>query len=260
MASGSCQTLAIMSMTHGRAECAECGALIDTVADTSDSRVPCPNCGAVKRIYHASITGMKPSNYLLDNFVAHKLSLLTECGAAELPAEVNWLNTFILNSVFRVSLPAKTRAYLFNFLRRAEGALSAYREARIALIEYVGTPRNVLSPYFRALVNFEVCISQCYQGYELLATASGEKFFGQNDGSEAERLHILYVDSKHMDRMIDGGKIPTEATAAVWITNHGLESSRAALSFDELLEMLLSMGRLAERLSTLEPLPAKPAL
>jgi hypothetical protein len=86
---------------------------------------------------------------------------------------------------------------------------------------------------------------QCYQGYELPATASGEKFFEPNEKSEAERLQMLYVDSKHMDRMIDGGKIPTEVTAAIWITNHGLESSRATLSFDELIEMLLNMGRLA---------------
>jgi hypothetical protein len=148
---------------------------------------------------------------------------------------------------------------VFNFLRRAEGALSAYRETRTALIEYLENPRNVLSPYFRALLNFEVCISQCYQGYELPATASGEKFFEPNEKSEAERLQMLYVDSKHIDRMIDGGKIPTEATAAIWITNHGLESSRATLSFDELIEMLLNMGRLAERRSKLEPTSAEPS-
>jgi hypothetical protein len=192
---------------------------------------------------------MPLTNYSLDNFVEHKLSLLTECGAREIPTYANWLNAFILNSVVRGGLSGKPRAYSFNFLRRAEGALSAYREARFALIEYLETPRNVLSPYFRALLNFEVCISQCCQGYELLATASGEKFFERNDKSEAERLHSLYVDSKHMGDMIDGGKIPTEATAALWITNHGLESSRATLSFDELAEMLLNMGCLAQRLS-----------
>jgi hypothetical protein len=241
-----------MSSTGDRIECMECGAPVDTAADAPDHRAPCPNCGGVRRAYHASVSGMQPSNYLLDNFVAHKLSLLKECGAADLPEKPNWLNAFILSSIFRVRLEAKTRAYVFNFLRRAEGASSAYREARSALIEYVTTPSNVVSPYFRALLNFEVCISQCYQGYELLAMASGEKFFERNDGSEGERLQILYVDSKHMDRMIDGGKIPTEATAAVWITNRGLESNRAALSFEELLEMLLNMGRLAERLAALE--------
>lgn len=249
-----------MSSTPDRTECTECGELINTAADTPERRVPCSSCGSIKRTVYASATGMQLSNYFLDNFVAHKLSLLTECGATELPEKTNWLNTFILNTVSGVNLPAKSRAYLFNFLRRAEGALSAYREARVALIEYVETPRNVLSPYFRALLNFEVCISQCYQGYELLATASGEKLFEKNDGSWAARLQILYVDSKHMDRMIDGGKIPTEATAAVWITNRCLESSRAMLSFDELVEMLLNMGRLAGRLSTLEPLTANLSL
>jgi len=240
-----------MSTTQNRTECTECGALIDTAADTTDGHVPCRNCGGVKRTVTVQLspTGMQPTNYFLDNFVAHKLSLLTECGAREIPTYANWLNTFILNSMFRGGLSAKPRAYVFNFLRRAEVALSAYREARIALIEYLETPRNVLSPYFRALLNFEVCISQCCQGYELLATASGEKFFERNDKSEAERLHSLYVDSKHVDDMIDGGKIPTEATAALWITNHGLESSRATLSFDELAEMLLNMGRLDQRLS-----------
>jgi hypothetical protein len=100
----------------------------------------------------------------------------------------------ILNDVFvfGASLPAKTRAYVFNFLRRAEGASSAYRVARIALIEYLETPRNVLSPYFRALLNFEVCISQCYQGYELLATASGQKFFEPwEDVRESVRVKLI---------------------------------------------------------------------
>jgi hypothetical protein len=238
-----------MARGQARIECTECGTLIDT-----PNRFPCPNCGSIKRTVQlsASASGMRPSNYMLDNFVAHKLSLLTECGARELPTNENWLNTFILSSVFIARLPAKPRAYVFNFLRRAEGALSAYREARSALIEYLATPRNVLSPYFRALLYFEVCISQCYQGYELLATASGKKLFERNDKSEADRLNSLYVDSKHMDQMIEGGKIPTEATAAIWITNQGLESSRATLLFDELLEMLLQMGRLAEQLSKFE--------
>ena len=123
----------------------------------------------------------------------------------------------------------------------------------MALTKYLETPRNVLSPYFKALLNFEICISQCYQGYELLAAATREKIFEKRDNSKEERLHTLYVDCKHMVEMIDGGKIPPEATAAIWITNHGLESSRATLSFDELLEMLLAMRSAAEQLATLQP-------
>ena len=211
---------------------------------------------AARRTVKFTASGMQPSNYLLDNFVAHKLSLLTYCGARELSTNANWIGAFVLTSVFKTQLPHKERAYVFNFLRRAEGAFSAYREARTALIEYLRTPRNVLSPYFRALLNFEVCIAQCYQGYGLLATASGQPFFQKNDKSEAERLQMLYVDSKHMDKMIDGGKLPTEATAAIWITNLGLESNRAAVTFDELFEILRHMGELADQLSTLSPTTA----
>jgi predicted RNA-binding Zn-ribbon protein involved in translation (DUF1610 family) len=244
---------ASMSIGPSGTVCTDCGASIDAAADTPANPAPCPKCGRVKRTVKLSATGMQPTNYFLDNFVAPKLSLLTECGARELPKNANWLGAFILTSVFKMKLPPKNRAYVFNFLRRAEGAFSAYREARAALIEYLQTPRNVLSPYFRALLNFEVCIAQCYQGYELLATASGEKLFKRKDKSDAERLHCLYIDSKHMDEMIDGGKLPTEATVAVWITNRGLQSNRATLSFDELVEMLLYMEHLAGQLSTLTP-------
>ena len=95
-------------------------------------------------------------------------------------ADVGWLccrqprsatqptcSKIILNTVFRFQISGQPRAYIFNFLRRAEGASLAYREARKALIEYVSTPENVISPYFKALLFFEVCISQCYQGYDL---------------------------------------------------------------------------------------------
>lgn len=189
---------------------------------------------------------------MLDNFVAHKLSLLTECGAGELPPDESWLNDFILNNAFRVNLPAKTRAFVFNFLRRAEAARWTYRGARTALIEYLPTPSNVISPYFRALLGFEICISQCYQGYELLMKATGEKIFTAGDGSDAERLRNLYIHCKHMDLKIKGGKMPTGATATIWITNQGLESDEAALSFDELLEVLSEMGRIAEQVSKIE--------
>jgi hypothetical protein len=201
------------------------------------------------RTVTASMTGGRPTNYMLDNFVAHKLSLLTECGAPEFTSDENWLGAFILNSVFIAALLPKPRAYAFNFLRRAQGALSSYRLARLELIDYLQTPRNVLSPYFRALLHFEVCISQSYQALELLATASRRDVFDKKDGSKEERLHRLYIRSKHMDKMIEGGQIPTEATAAIWITNQGLECSSASLSFEELLSLLKWIMEMADRIS-----------
>ena len=133
------------------------------------------------------------SNYALDNFVAHRISSLTECGAPELLTESSWLNVFIINNVLRVRMPDEKRAYIFNFIRRTEGAFSAYREARRGLMEYVTTPTNVISPYFRSLLNFEICVSQCWQGCELLIKASRAPLFKRNDNTDVERLHSLYT-------------------------------------------------------------------
>ncbi len=97
----------------------------------------------------------QPTDYFLDHFVAHKISELKTCGAPEIPGErSSWLNSFILGSVVRFKLPATERAFAFNFLRRTENTLYAYREGRGALLEYLGTPRTTISPYFQATFKF----------------------------------------------------------------------------------------------------------
>ncbi len=90
-------------------------------------------------------------------------------------------------------------------------------------------------------------------GYELLARAAETKLYEPGDGSAEERLQMVYVDSKHMDRMIDGEKLPEAATSGVWITNSGLESRRCAITFQELHELLSKMHELAEKLCGLQP-------
>lgn len=62
-----------------------------------------------------------------------------------------------------------------------------------------------------------------------------------------------------MDHMIDGGRMPTEATSAIWITNDGLDNSRVVVSCDELLEMLLNMECLAGRILTFQSTDANSA-
>ena len=83
---------------------------------------------------------------------------------------------------------------------------------------------------------------------------TNEKLFMQNDKSDMERLHDLYIDMKHMDRMIDGGKLPNAATAGIWITNQGLEGTKARsrLSFAELVAILMLWGN-SRKLSRLVP-------
>lgn len=245
-----------MTESHSAVECTECGLALEHIAEDPAARPPCPRCGSTKRSYSMTAGNAQPTNYLLDHFVAHKLSELAACGAAELPEESKWLNTFILKTIFQFSIAPKARAYLFNFLRRAEGASAAYREARRLLLEHLATPRNVVSPYFLSLTQFEICISQCYQGYELLGRAMGQQLYEPGQGTTEEKLQVVCVDSKHMDRMIDGNKLPDPATSGIWITNYGIESSRGAISFQELHDLLQGMHSLAEKLCAIEPPPA----
>ena len=205
---------------------------------------------------------LRPTGYFLDKLVAHKMSSLTECGAPELTLESDWLNTFILNNL-SCDISSEKRSYLFNLIRLAEGAFVAYREARSALINYVATPSNVISPYFRSLLFFEVCLSQLWQGCELYMKAGRKagiedvRVFTRADNSSTERLWKIHTQGfKHMATQIEAGRIPTSATATVWITNHGLEgiceSGLSSLSFNELVEELVSLGELAGKMSRFE--------
>jgi hypothetical protein len=183
---------------------------------------------------------MPLTHYTLDNFVAQRLSQLTECGAKEIEDEPNWGGAYVLSNVTGVMAADdnKVRAYKMNFFRRADGAISSYRAARLHLLEYLSRP-DALSRYFRALLNLEISVSQLYQGMIIVATASNKQLFDKSDGSKEERLNKIYNTSKHMHERIEKGQMPEKATTAVWITNSGLECIDAALSFGELEELLV---------------------
>lgn len=243
--------------------CASCGIPIDETQDVNGVRTPCPQCASTARRMLLRMGPAQFAPYALDNFFAPKLSSLTQCGAPLLLPDEKWLGKFILRSIFEVRLGSKTRAFAFNFMRRAEAATGTYRAARASLVEYLAAPPTEFSPYFSALSLFEVCIAQCYQAYELFAKSINEPLFTKGGGSRLfdtgaalERMHDVYVDSKHMDQMISGDKLPLEATTTVWITNDGLESARSYLSFADLHELLKDLHRVAELLNTFDPTAA----
>jgi hypothetical protein len=196
---------------------------------------------------------MPLADYALDKFVAPKLSLLTNCGAPELSESSDWLNNFILNSIFVVPYPVDTRrTCIVAFLRRAEAAFLTYRKAQEQLIQYV-TPRptKVVSRYFEAVLYFEICLAQWSQGADILRAALDINYFEKGDQSKEQRIKQLYNETKHLDEARAKGRI-ADARATIWITNDGLEGRcGAALSFGELHQALLEMGTLADKVSRL---------
>jgi hypothetical protein len=191
------------------------------------------------------------TDYALDKFMAHKLSELTECGAKDIPIQEGWLNQFLLNRVTAVHGDSIHPQYATTLLRRTEGAFWSYRLARKELIAFVQGDRHVVvSPYFRALLGFKICVSECSQAFDIFKVASGKPdlLFKKGDETLLARLNCLYNTSKHMADRIKKGEIPPEATSAIWLTNTGLESKNTVLSFDELLELLLELANTAAQI------------
>jgi hypothetical protein len=238
-------------MAANNVSCAACGRLLpDEAAVTPE--FSCPDCGGVPKVVSAAGIGAVPTPFMLDNFVAHKLSSLKACGATVLAAPGDRLNTFILTSVVTTAISQDVRAYLFNYIHRSDAAIAAYGRGRTALEEYFTTPATTVSPYFRALVEFETCVAQTYQGLMLLRKLLKQDFYRTGDGSVAERLGNLHTTFKHMEDKLGAGHLPDTATMPVWITDTGLETSTDQLQFIELTTQLRQLDRMAAMLATLQ--------
>ena len=164
---------------------------------------------------------MTLSDYALDNFVVQELSQLTSCNAPDithseyaLSAE-HYLRNFILNSVLNGRLKNPTYAYLFNFLRRTQAAVSEYLLAREKLKTYIDTlPKQRVTLYLSSLSNFEMFLAQSAQASALL-----EKFLkeeAQWSGSQAlvdqfKKIRIFYEFSKHAELQISNQSYPLRA-------------------------------------------------
>jgi len=210
----------------------------------------CPHCGSTSFEVPMADGQMTPTNAFLDHFVARKLSELTLCGAPVLDGiRRDWLNTFVLVTAFH-NVADDWRPYVINYLRRADGALAAYDAGTAALTEYVTTPHGSVSLYFRALLGFEVCISQLCQSFQFRSSASANEIYIEDGGSTEERLFLLYNDQKNMDRFLGKGKEVVGAASSIWITNAGLEGPKARLTFDELVETLRATADFATQLAS----------
>jgi hypothetical protein len=195
------------------------------------------------------------SNYALDNFVGFQLSLLTECGAKPIDEAPTWLAVFVLNSTLSATKEPKAYSYSLNFLRRAEGAVSSYISASLALSGYTNSSASSISQYFRALFHLESSIAQLWMADTLIAKLGGTRPFEPKSGSFEERLYAIYNASKHAENKIASGTMPVGAPVPVWITNRGIECSEALVSFAELEEKLHSIREFADGITMLKEAP-----
>lgn len=192
------------------------------------------------------------SNYARDNFIAPYMSAFSSPSIKDMtatdPQQSHWLSNFILNSMLGYPVKPPSKQYIFNFLRRAEAAFREYELARVASLDFVGS-RPAASKYMITIHHWEQFLAQSWEAYALLGKLTGKRLFEKDDGSPHNRLNRLYNRSKHTDKAIASGQLPTEeGTLGVWLTNDGLASTDDRLAFDEITEILEELSRFASKL------------
>ncbi len=180
-------------------------------------------------------------------FISAKAAAVTACGASDMkamvPESAQWLSNFGLSVIFNDFPPAAMRPLVINFIRRVYAAFLEYDLARQEVLNLVKDGNGRWSPYFAALTNFEVAITQLYLALDSVRKHSSHDFFISGDGSFEESLNLIYNASKH--------QLP-QAELPVWFTNEGIACEKAILKFTEVEDFMLTMARVVKGLCNRE--------
>lgn len=202
------------------------------------------------------------STEILDAHIAPGASSFTH---AEIPDMAAWdkesphyVANFFLNSAFTATFAPPMNAYAYNFLRRVQFAFSEHDLARESTLRFLSTGSQSPRSYVDALFHWECFLGQAWHAYALLITAWEGKAFDKGDGSVEQRLNALYNQMKHVESRIEHNQMIPGATVPVWLTNTGLQSVDAVLSYAETGEVLKDLAKYANAL--MNPKTAKAAV
>lgn len=191
----------------------------------------------------------------LDHWFAPKLSEFRSCEISsreDLAKQSQfWPSDMALFSVFRTVNNQNWRRSGYAFLRRASAAVNFYEQARLLTQEFLAktTPQApALTVYARAVDNWEVFLANAEQAMQLLSdSAGGLQRFVPGDGSDLERLNLLYNYSKHFAKRTKDGNSAAEAAFPIWISNEGLQCPESSLGWAEAVGMLDFFKQVVDR-------------
>lgn len=192
------------------------------------------------------------SKEILDRHIAPSVSSFNR---AEIPdmstwakESAHWIASFFLNSAFSASFKPPMNAYAYNFLRRAQAAFAQHRLARDCTLAFLSAGGQWATLYCNALFHWETFLGQAWHAYALLLKAYSGTAFKEGDGSTEERLNKLYNAMKHVESRIENGQMLTGATVPVWLTNDGIRSVDASMTYFETGELLKQLALWADAL------------
>jgi hypothetical protein len=193
---------------------------------------------------------------LLDKFVAPGISSFTTASIPDLtpefPEAKYWLANHFLNNALTAAFRDRARQVVLGYLRRVHYAFEAYHSAREATLRYLdgNQPDNPrVQRYYDAVAIWEGFALQAGMAIDLFKWLNGGTgAFSKNDGSSTCRLYTIANHVKHMASCVDSGQCSPNENVPLWLSNGGLQSFGAAVSFDEVAEELRGLAAWADKL------------
>ena len=196
---------------------------------------------------------------LLNRLYAPGIAEFTSCNAPDIsathPEAQHWLVNHFLNSMLRAEYRNKFRQYAINQIYRAQAAFADYHEARLLTAEFLdsGRPENPASrSYFRALSRWESCFLNLQIFIDVLNKMkkdfNDDPVFKEGDSSPAQRAYTIANMVKHWGTEIYAGRHDEGDSVPLWLTNHGLKTKKAEMTFSELAQTLSEVGTAANQL------------
>lgn len=193
------------------------------------------------------------SSSILDTHIAPGVSTFTAANIPDMNSwskeSSHWIGNYFLNSAFNAAFSPPMNAYAYNFLRRAQYAFSEHHLARDSTLAFIAGGGQSPKGYADALFHWECFLGQAWHAFSILVTAWEGKAFEKNDGSVEQRLNAIYNQMKHVESRIDNAQMIPGATVPVWLSNEGLLSVDAKLTYEETAELLKELAKYADALS-----------
>jgi hypothetical protein len=191
------------------------------------------------------------SGDIVDRHIAPDVSAFTRADIPDMSTWAkesrHWIANFFLNSVI-TSFKPPMNAYAYNFLRRAQAAFTQHGLAHDCTLGFLTAGGQSPTRYCDALFHWESFLGQAWHAYNLLRKAFAGTAFKKGGGSVEDRLNKLYNAMKHVESRIENGQMLPGATVPVWLTNDGLRSIDASMTYLETAEVLKQLGVWADAL------------
>jgi len=196
------------------------------------------------------------ASHVLERYIAPGIGEFTRAAIPDVsandPESTRWVANHFLNSTLRAAYHLPMGAHIQHYLRRSEAAFAEHARAREATFSFLESGGQSPADYSKALLYWEYFLGQSWHAYSLLLCVvrllsddDTLKVFKPNDGSVEQRLNLLYNAMKHVEKRIDAGQIPENATSPVWLSNRGLESTDGHLTFHETGTILRDLAKWA---------------